>query len=89
MTLVVGCEPIPRPRVVLLPQLPTDPHVLMPATLSKADVLKAVEGLPDEEPLKMSSNVLVQTGLEEDVRAIPHDRVVEEFAKPRDEREWT
>lgn len=66
----------------------------MPATLSKADVLKAVEELPDEgialEDVIERLIVLrkVRAGLEEAGQSISHDRVVEEFKKPRHEREW-
>ncbi|GEM_PF-1328421 len=66
----------------------------MPATLSKADVLKAVEELPDEgialedviERLILLSKV--RAGLQESGQGIAHDRVIEEFKKPRHEREW-
>jgi hypothetical protein len=66
----------------------------MPATLSKSDILKAVEELPDEgialedviERLVLLRKV--QTGLQEVGQGISHNRVVEEFKKPRHEREW-
>ena len=67
----------------------------MPATLSKADVLKAVEELPDEdialEDVIERLLVLrkVRTGLEQAGQGLPHAEVVEEFKKPRDERRWS
>lgn len=66
----------------------------MPATLSKADVLKAVEELPDEgialEDVIERLLVIhkVRTGLEQAGQGIPHADVVEEFKKPRSERRW-
>jgi len=71
-----------------------DKPVLMAATLSKADVLKAVEELPDEgialEDVIERLIVLrkVRAGLEEAGQGISHDRVVEEFKKPKHKREW-
>ena len=66
----------------------------MSATLSKADVLRAVEELPDEgitlqdviERLVVLRKV--RAGLEQEGQGIPHAEVVEEFKKPRDERRW-
>ena len=66
----------------------------MPATFSKADVLKAVEELPDEnivlEDLIEHLIVIhkVRTGLEQTGQGIPHSEVVEQFKKPRDQRQW-
>ena len=66
----------------------------MPATLSKAEVLRAVEELPDEgitlEDLIERFVVLrkVRTGLEQEGQGIAHAEVVEEFKKPRHERRW-
>ena len=66
----------------------------MPATLSKAEVLKAVEELPDEgitlEDLIERFVVLrkVRVGLEQEGQGIAHAEVVEEFKKPRHERRW-
>ena len=68
--------------------------MLMPATLSKADVIKAVEELPDEqfalEDLIERLIVIhkVRTGLEQKGQGIPHVEVVKQFKKPRDQREW-
>jgi hypothetical protein len=59
----------------------------MPTTLTKADVLKAVEELPEEgitlEDVIERLIVLrkVQAGLEESGQGISQDRVVEEFKK--------
>lgn len=66
----------------------------MPATLSKAEILKAVQELPDEnialedviERLVVIHKVLI--GLEQRGQGIPHDEVEAEFAKPRDHRRW-
>ena len=66
----------------------------MPATLSKAEVLKAVEELPDEgitlEDLIERFVVLrkVRVGLEQEGQGIAHAEVVEEFKKSRHERRW-
>ena len=66
----------------------------MPATLSKAEVLKAVEELPDEnivlEDLIEHLIVIhkVRTGLGQTGQGIPHSEVVEQFKKPRDQRQW-
>ncbi len=71
-----------------------EPHTAMPATLSKADVLKAVEELPDEgialEDVIERLIVLrkVQAGLEQTGQGLPHAEAVEEFKKPRSERRW-
>ena len=66
----------------------------MPATLSKAEVIKAVEELPDEnialEDLIERLIVIhkVRTGLEQAGQGIPHEEVVRLFKKPRNERQW-
>ena len=66
----------------------------MPATLSKAEVIKAVEELPDEnialEDLIERLIVIhkVRTGLEQAGQGIPHAEVVKQFKKPRNERQW-
>lgn len=66
----------------------------MPATLSKADVMKAIEELPDEnialEDLIERLIVIhkVRTGLEQAGQGIPHAEVVKQFKKPRDQRQW-
>jgi hypothetical protein len=66
----------------------------MPTTLSKADVLKAVEDLPQEnfalEDLIEHLIVIhkVRVGLEEAGQGIPHAEVVKQFKKPRNQRQW-
>ena len=66
----------------------------MPATLSKAEVLKAVEELPDDgitlEDLIERFVVLrkVRAGLEQQGQGIAHADAVAEFKKPRHERRW-
>ena len=66
----------------------------MPATFSKADVLKAVEELPDEnialEDLIEHLIVIhkVRTGLAQEGQGIPHAEVVKQFKKPRNQRQW-
>ncbi|NBC17055.1 MAG: hypothetical protein GVY18_07035 [Bacteroidetes bacterium] len=66
----------------------------MPATLSKADVLKAIEALPDDditiEDVIERLVVLhkVQTGLAQAGQGISQADAVEEFNKPRGERRW-
>ena len=66
----------------------------MPATLSKADVIKAVEELPDEnfalEDLIERLIVIhkVRIGLEQQGQGIPHAEVVKQFKKPRNQRQW-
>ena len=66
----------------------------MPASLSKADVIKAVEELPDEnfalEDIIERLIVIhkVRTGLEQEGQGIPHAEVVKQFKKPRNERQW-
>ena len=66
----------------------------MPAPLSKADVIKAVEDLPDEnfalgdiiERLIVIHKV--RTGLEQQGQGVSHAEVVKHFKKPRNERQW-
>ena len=66
----------------------------MPATLTKADILQAVGGLPDEgfalEDVIDRLVVLykVRTGLAQEGQGIAHAAVVEEFKKPRNEHRW-
>lgn len=66
----------------------------MATTLSKADVLQAVEKWPDEdfslEEVIERLIVLhkVRVGLSQEGQGIPHADVVEEFKKPRSERWW-
>lgn len=66
----------------------------MPATLSKSDVMKAVEELPEEnialEDVIERLIVLhkVRTGLAEEGQGIPHAEVVRQVKKPRDKRAW-
>ncbi len=66
----------------------------MPTTLSKADVIKAIEELPDEnivlEDLIERLIVIhkVRTGLEQAGQGIPHAEVVKQFKKPRNQRQW-
>ncbi len=66
----------------------------MSATLSKADIIKAVEDMPDEdfalEDIIERLIVIhkVRTGLAEQGQGIPHAEVVEQFKKPRNERQW-
>lgn len=67
----------------------------MPTTLSKSDVLKAVEELPDEE-LSIEDIVQrllvlkkVKAGLAESGQGVPQSDVVASFQKPQSERSWT
>ena len=66
----------------------------MPATLPKADVLKAVQELPEgdvtiEDVIEHLVVIhKVRTGLSQQGQGIPHDEVEAEFAKPRDQRRW-
>ena len=66
----------------------------MPATLSKAEVLKAVEELPDDgitlEDLIERFVVLrkVRVGLEQEGQGIAQADAAAEFKKPRRERRW-
>jgi len=66
----------------------------MPTTLSKADVLKAVKALPDEdlsiEDIVQRLLVLkkVKAGLAQSGRGIAQRDVVESFQKPQEERPW-
>lgn len=66
----------------------------MPATLSKTDVMKVIEELPDEnialEDVIERLIVLhkVQTGLAQEGQGVPHAEVVRQFNKPRDQRTW-
>jgi len=66
----------------------------MPATFSKADVMKAVEELPDQnitlEDLIEHLIVIhkVRTGMEQEGQGIPHAEVVKQFKKPRNQRQW-
>ncbi len=67
----------------------------MPATISKADVLRAVEALPEEtfelEDVIERLVVLhkVRTALAEEEPPISHAKVMAEFEKPRGERMWS
>ena len=66
----------------------------MPNTLPKSDVLKAVNELPhdnlslDEIMDKLIVIHKVRTALAEQEPSIPHQTVVEQFKKPRQERTW-
>lgn len=66
----------------------------MPATLSKADVIKAVEELPDGDIVleDLIEHLIVihkvRTGLAQAGQGIPHAEVVKQFKKPRNERQW-
>ena len=65
----------------------------MPATLSKADIIKAVEELPDEnfalEDIIERLIVIqkVRTGLAQEGQGVSHAEVVKQFKKPRNERQ--
>lgn len=66
----------------------------MPAMLSKTDVMKVIEELPDEnialEDVIERLIVLhkVRTGLAQEGQGVPHAEVVRQFKKPRDQRTW-
>lgn len=66
----------------------------MPATLSKNDILRALDDLPDEEiPLRdvIERLILLQkvhSGLEQEGEGISHETVKREFTKSPDERRW-
>jgi len=69
-------------------------NIIMPATLSKADIIKAVEELPDEkfaiEDIIERLIVIhkVRTGMAQEGQGIPHAEVVKQFKKPRNQRQW-
>ena len=66
----------------------------MPATLSKAEIIKTVERLPDDD-IALEDIIerlillhKVQTGLREKGQGVSHEEAQEQFEKPRDQRSW-
>lgn len=66
----------------------------MSATLSKSEILRAVEQLPDEE-IALEDVVerlillhKVQVGMQEKGQGITQEEAREQFEKPREERSW-
>ena len=66
----------------------------MPATLPKADILKAIQEIPDGDVsiddviARLMVLHKVQTGLQQKGQGIPHEEVKAEFEKPYDQRKW-
>ena len=66
----------------------------MPTTLTKADIIKAVEELPGDsfalEDIIEKLIVVhkVRVGLTQKEQGVAHDDVAEQFKKPCDQRNW-
>lgn len=66
----------------------------MPATLSKSEILRALEDLPDEEIAledvieRLILLKKVRSGLDQAGEGIPYEEVKEQFNKPPEERTW-
>ena len=66
----------------------------MSTTLTKADIIKAVEELPGDsfalEDIIEKLIVIhkVRVGLAQEGQGVAHEDVVEQFKKPRDQRNW-
>ena len=65
----------------------------MPTTLFRDDVLKVVQGLPDEASIDDVIERLillrkVNAGLAQEGQGVPQSAARAEFAKPRAERDW-
>ena len=66
----------------------------MPATLSKSEILRALENLPDEE-ISLEDVIerlillkKVRSGLNQTGEGMPHDEVKQQFEKSPDQRTW-
>ncbi|PSQ75522.1 MAG: hypothetical protein BRD33_04050 [Bacteroidetes bacterium QH_6_63_17] len=66
----------------------------MPATLSKSEIFRALDDLPDEEiALEDVIECLillkkVRSGLDQEGEGVPHDDVKQQFKKSPEERTW-
>jgi hypothetical protein len=66
----------------------------MPATLSKSEILRALEDLPDEEIAledvieRLILLKKVRSGLDQTGEGRPHDEVKQQFEKSPDQRTW-
>lgn len=66
----------------------------MPATLSKSEILRALEDLPDEEIAvedvieRLILLKKVRSGLDQTGEGIPHEEVKQQFEKQPEERTW-
>lgn len=66
----------------------------MPATLSKSEIFRALEDLPDEEIAledvieRLILLKKVRSGLDQTGEGVPHDEVQKQFEKPPEERTW-
>ncbi|MFB6277939.1 MAG: hypothetical protein ABEK75_00380 [Salinibacter sp.] len=66
----------------------------MPATLSKSEIIRALDDLPDEEIAledvieRLILLKKVRSGLDQAGKGIPHEEVKEQFEKPPEERTW-
>ena len=66
----------------------------MPATLSKSEILRALEDFPEEEIAledvieRLILLKKVRSGLDQTDEGIPHGEVKQQFEKPPDQRTW-
>jgi hypothetical protein len=66
----------------------------IPATLSKSEILRALEDLPDEEIAledvieRLILLKKVRSGLDQADERIPHDEVKQQFERSPDQRSW-
>ncbi|MFB6097889.1 MAG: hypothetical protein ABEK84_02020 [Salinibacter sp.] len=66
----------------------------MPATLSKSEIIRALDDLPDEEIAledvieRLILLKKVRSGLDQAGEEIPHEEVKEQFEKPPEKRPW-
>ena len=66
----------------------------MPATLSKSEILRALEDFPEEEIAledvieRLILLKKVRSGLDQTDEGIPHEEVKQQFEKPPDQRAW-
>lgn len=66
----------------------------MPATLSKSEILRALEDLPEEEIAledvieRLILLKKVRSGLGQTDEGIPHEEVKQQFDKSPDQRTW-
>ncbi len=66
----------------------------MPATLSKSEILRVLEDLPDEEIAledvieRLILLKKVRSGLDQTDEGVPHDKVKQQFEKSPDQRTW-
>lgn len=66
----------------------------MPGTLSKSEIFRALDDLPDQEIAledvieRLILLKKVRSGLDQAGEGIPHEEAKEQFEKPPEERTW-